>query len=151
MRFLCRSLSDSAMTSRVTSFRSTASIADSFLVNRARTRAITSEARLPSRIVRRAVSRALDVRRVLGEHPQAGAGVSDDARERLVHFVRDGGGQSTEGGGPGYVCELGLCPPERLLRQPPCCHVLNGTDVLQSSVVISAAVGNHVHILNRLV
>ena len=46
------------MTSRVASFRSTGSVVDSFLLNRARNRAIISDARVPSRIVRRAVSHA---------------------------------------------------------------------------------------------
>src|SRR5215467_4260886 len=32
-------------------------------------------------------ARALDVRRVRGEHPQTGTRVGDDARERLVHLV----------------------------------------------------------------
>ena len=40
------------------SFRSSGSSVNSFLLNRARNRVITSEARLPSRMVRRAVSRA---------------------------------------------------------------------------------------------
>ena len=46
------------MTSRVASFRSIGSSVNSFLLNSARNRVITSEARLPSRIVRLAVSRA---------------------------------------------------------------------------------------------
>ena len=46
------------MTSRVASFRSSGSSVNSFLLKSARNRVITSEARLPSRIVRLAVSRA---------------------------------------------------------------------------------------------
>ena len=46
------------MTSRVASFRSSDSSVNSFLLNSARNRVTTSEARLPSRIVRLAVSRA---------------------------------------------------------------------------------------------
>ena len=53
-----KSLNDSAMTSRVASFRSSGSSVNSFLLNSARNRVITSAARLPSRIVRLAVSRA---------------------------------------------------------------------------------------------
>ena len=58
IRFLCRSPSESATTSRVTSFMSSGSRVNSFLVNKARSRVITSDARLPSRKVRLAVSRA---------------------------------------------------------------------------------------------
>ena len=47
---------DSAMTSRAASLRSSGSTVTARLVNSARNRAITSAARLPSRIVRRAVS-----------------------------------------------------------------------------------------------
>jgi hypothetical protein len=36
--------------------------------------------------------RALDVWGIGGKHPQAGAGIGDDSRERLVDFVRDRSG-----------------------------------------------------------
>ena len=83
------------MTSRVTSFRSSGSSVNSLLLNRARRRVITSAARLPSRMVRRrGFARAIDVRRIGGQHPQAGAGVGDDARQRLVDLMGDRGGQA---------------------------------------------------------
>jgi len=53
-----RSLSDRAITSWVASFRSGASSVNSLLLYSARRRRTTSEARLPSRRIRRAVSRA---------------------------------------------------------------------------------------------
>src|SRR5262249_22517825 len=54
-----RSVDDKIMTSRAASLRSTGSRANSFLLNKARSSKITSEARLPSRRVRRAISRTL--------------------------------------------------------------------------------------------
>jgi hypothetical protein len=65
------------MTSRVTSFRSSDSSANSFLLNKERNRVITSEARLPSRIVRFAVSRA----------PSISGGSVPSIRKQVLAFV----------------------------------------------------------------
>src|SRR6202042_696964 len=103
---------DSAITSWVASFRSTNSVEVFFLEKSARNRMITSDARLPSRIVRRAVWRgpatlggAVDVGRVRGEHPQTGAGIGDDTGQRLVDLVGDRCGQGSKAGDSCHVGE----------------------------------------------
>jgi hypothetical protein len=58
-----------------------------FLSKSARNFVITSEARLPSRSVRREVSRALNVWRNGVQHPQAGAGVCDDDLEAICKHL----------------------------------------------------------------
>ena len=120
------------------SFRSTDSVVALFLAKSARNRVITSDARLPSRIVRRAVSRAPSTfGGIGGQHPQTGAGVGDDARQRLVDFVRDRRRQCAEARDPGHVCELRSGLAERLFRKPALRHILNRADVLQSTILVS--------------
>ena len=65
------------MTSRVASFRSSDSSESSFLLNIARSRVITSEARLPSRMVLLAVSRA----------PSTFGGWASNIRRHVPAFV----------------------------------------------------------------
>ena len=54
-------------------------------------RAIAIAKRAPRRL-----ARAINVGRRGIQHPHAGAGVRDDARQRLIHFVRDRSGQRAE-------------------------------------------------------
>src|SRR5437867_140483 len=65
------------MTSRVASFRSSDSVIALFFAKRARSRAITSDARLASRIVRRTVSRA----------PSTFGGSAASIRRQVLAFV----------------------------------------------------------------
>jgi hypothetical protein len=46
------------------------------------------------------LARAFEVGRLGGQHPQAGPGVRDDARQRVVDLVGDGGCQRAERGDP---------------------------------------------------
>ena len=142
----------SATTSRVASFRSTNSIVKSSLANSARSRVITSAARLASRMVRRAVSRAPSMfggsAASIRRH---GASVGDDARQRLIHFVGDRGRQRTQGRHSGHVGQLRAELAERFLRSPLLGHVLHRGDIQQASVLIPGRLRDHVQVLDRAV
>jgi hypothetical protein len=99
----------------------------------------------------RGLARAVDVRRIGGQHAQAGAGVGDDARQRLVDLVRDRGGQGPEGRDPGHVGELRPRPAERLFREPSIRHVLDRADVLQPAIPVTGPVGDHLQVLHRAI
>ena len=89
---------DSATTSCVASFRSSVSSVNSLLPKSARNRAITSDGAVAiANRPPRGFARAVDVRRIGVQHPQARAGVGDDARERLIDLMRDRGGQGAQG------------------------------------------------------
>jgi hypothetical protein len=72
--------------------------------------------------------RAVDVRRVEVEHPQARAGIGDDAGERLIDLVGDRGRQRAEGRDPRYVRELGAGLVQRFLGHLAGGHVLDRAD-----------------------
>ena len=101
------------------SFRSTASVVASFLLKSARNRVITSDARLPSRMVRRAVSRA----------PSTFGGSAASIRRHVLALVMmpDSGWLTSCAidavnaprlVDPGDVCELRASLLERLFREP---------------------------------
>jgi hypothetical protein len=69
-------------------FRSSGPSVSGFLLKSARKRAITSEARLPSRFVWRGFARAINIRRLGVQHLKAHAGVGDDARQRRINLMR---------------------------------------------------------------
>ena len=140
------------MTSRVTSFRSTASSVDSSLLNRARTRAITSEARLPSRIVRLAVSRA----------PSTFGGSASSIRRQVLALVMmpESGWftscaidavKHAEARDPGDFASSDRAFPSASSDSRRAVTILNRTDVLQSTVLVSGPVSDHVQVLDRLV
>ena len=52
------------------------------------------------------LERATDVGRIGREQPYTGAGVGDDARQRLIDLVRNRGGQCSKTDDPGDLCEL---------------------------------------------
>src|SRR4051812_48628243 len=122
--FLCNSFNDKATTSCAAAFRSTISDAVVLLVKRARSRTITSDARLASRIVLCAVWRAPSTFR--GQHAQARAGVRHDARQRLVQLMRDRCRELSHGHDARYVSELGLCFAQFVLGLFPIVHVDTG-------------------------
>ena len=125
---------------------------DSFLLNRARNRVITSDARLPSRIVRRAVSRAPSTSGRIGvQHPQARARVGDDAGQRLVDFVRDRRRQNSEARDSGHVRELRSGLVKCLLRQPARRDILNRRDVLQLTILVPRRMSDGMQVLDRVV
>src|SRR5882762_3277686 len=56
-----------------------------------------------------------DVGSVAGEPAQAGAGVGAGGGNRLLHFVREGGGQLSHGGDAADACQIGLRLAQSLL------------------------------------
>ena len=66
----------------------------------------------------RGFARAVDVRRIGGQHPQTGAGVGDDARERLIDLMSDRGGQGAHGRDSRHMRELGAEPCSAPPRRP---------------------------------
>ena len=114
------------------SFRSTDSVVASFLPKRARNRVITSDARLPSRIVRRAVSRA----------PSTFGGSAASIRRQVLALVMmpDSGWLTSCAidavNAPRLVTLATCASSDRALlsassRAPALRHVLNRANVLQ--------------------
>ena len=113
---------------------------------------ITSDARLPSRIVRRAVSRA----------PSTFGGSAASIRRQVLALVMmpDSGWLTScaiDAVKAPRLVTLATCRelrsglPERLFREPALRHVLNRADVLQFAILVSRAVSDHMQVLDRLV
>src|SRR5882762_7503246 len=83
---------------------------------------------------------ALEIWRISAKHPEAGASIRNDARQRLVDFVRNRRSQRAERCDSGYTRELGSNFGERILRESTFRDVLNSTDVLQFAVLVSRRV-----------
>ena len=95
------------------SFRSSFSCVAAALLVMARMRAITSPARLPSRTMRlSSFPGFLQIRRISGQPAQASTAVTHYARQRLVDFMRDRGGQFTHHAYPVDVREIRLELPQ---------------------------------------
>jgi hypothetical protein len=124
----------------------------SLLANSARRRAMTSEARFASRIVRRAVSTAPST---LGgtalSITHTCAGVGHDAGQRLIDFMRYRRRQSAERRDPGYACELGSRVGQGLLGLAALRYVLSRPDVLESTLFIVRCMRAHVQVFDRMV
>ena len=90
---------------------------------------ITSAARLPSRMMRRTVSRAPSTFGGIASniHRQV-LGIGDNARERLVDLMSDRRGECAQGRHPRDARELGSGPVQRFLGDPGLRHILKGTD-----------------------
>ena len=97
----------------------------------------------------RGLARTVDVGRSGIQHSQACSGVGDDARERLVDFVRDRRGQRSERRHPCDMCELGARPFECLLGKSSRRHILYRSGVLHPPVLIPAAVRDSAEVLHR--
>ena len=96
----------------------------------------------------RGFARAVDIWRIGGQHPQTGTGVGDDARQRLVDFVRDRRRQCSKARDPGHVCELRPDLAERLFRESALRHVLNRADVFKMTVLVSGPMSNNVEMFH---
>ena len=140
------------MTSRVTSFRSSDSSVSSFLLNRARNRVITSDARLPSRMVRLAVSRApsrfggsaSNIRRhvpALVMMPESGwltsCAIDAVSTPRLVALAT--------------FASSDLRLRESLFRHPARRDILNRRDVLQLTILVPGRMSDCMQVLDRVV
>src|SRR5258706_3470414 len=78
-----------------------------------------SAARVTSVIILEAASpRLFDLWGAGGEQAQAGPGVYDCSRDRLLHFVRQGSSQLAHHGHPADVCEICLRLTQALFRLP---------------------------------
>ena len=68
-----------------------------------------SAARVASLTVsRRSFARLFHIGLIARKPSQAGIGVGDGGGNRLIHFVRQRGGQLSHGGHPADVCEIRL-------------------------------------------
>ena len=146
-------LNDSAITSRVASFRSTGSIVGFLLAEqRAQSRDHVGRAVAVANRAPRGFARAVDIGRIGGQHPQTGAGVGDDARQRLVDFVRDRRRQCAEARDPGHVRELRSGLAERLFRKPALASRPEPRRCIPARPFWSRArVSDHVQVLDRLI
>src|SRR5216683_4692470 len=90
----------------------------------------------------RGLARSSDIWRIGAQHSQTRAGVGNDARQGLIDFVRDRGGQRSKACDPGYSRKLGACVGEGFLRESALSHVLHRTDVLHVTVLVSCPMGN---------
>ena len=124
----------------------------SFLLNRARNRVITSDARLPSRIVRRAVSRA----------PSTFGGSAASIRRQVLALVMmpDSGWLSScaidavkcsEAHHPGHMCKFAIGLVTCLFRQPARRDILNRRDVLQLTILVPGRMSDCMQVLDRVV
>ena len=108
-RWLVSSRCTSAMTSLTTSLMSSGTFSMSVLFASARTRRITSLARLPSLMIhsteRRAAARSGVSR---SSQRRQASRVGDDGGERLVYFMGDGGGQFAQRRHARDMCEFRL-------------------------------------------
>src|ERR1700685_4032093 len=95
--WLINSRCTSVMTWLTTSLTSSGTFSISVLFASARTRRITSLARLPSSIIHSTERRAAFRSGIPVEPAQTGLGVGDDAGERLFHFVGDRSRQFAQG------------------------------------------------------
>src|SRR6266436_3083110 len=96
-------------------------------------------------------ARAVDVWRVVGQQTQAGTGVGDDARERLIDLVRNRRRQRSKGRDAGNVCELRSDLTECVLRASASRHVLNRADVLDLTLLVPDRAADVVQVLDRAV
>jgi hypothetical protein len=94
--------------------RSSATLAVPALCESARTRRITSAARLPSSMIRPPTQvRFIQIGSSAFEPPQAGLAVGDDGGERLLYFVCERRGQLSQHRHARDVGEFHLRRPER--------------------------------------
>ena len=79
-----------------------------------------SAARVPSfTILDGSRARLFQIGLIARKPAQAGIGVGDSGGNRLIHFVRQGGGQLSHGGHPVDACEIRLRLAQSTL--PPAC------------------------------
>src|SRR5260221_11197176 len=102
------------MVSLTTSLTSSGTFSISVLFASARTRRITSLARLPSSIIHSTERHAASTSGVPRRSQRRPASVGDDGGERLVHFMGDRGRQFAKGCYARYVCEFHLSIEEAL-------------------------------------
>jgi hypothetical protein len=74
-----------------------------------------SAARVPSCTIATAAARLFEIWAVAAEPAQAGLGVGDGGGDRLIHFVRQGGGQLRHRGHPVDAREIGARLAQRFL------------------------------------
>ena len=91
----------------------------------------------------RGLARAVDIWRIGSQHPQTGTGVGDDARQRLVDFVRDRRRQCSKARDPGHVRELRPDLAECLFRESALRDVLNRADVFKVTAFVSGPMSNN--------
>jgi hypothetical protein len=82
------------------------------------------------------------------QHPEAGARVVDDARERLVDLMRDRGGQCIQRRRSRYVGKLRAGPVQGLLGDPARRYVLECADEQGTTRNLLQDTGHATHVLD---